>query len=71
MKNKASDLRELSVEELLDRRKALQEELFNLRFQHGTNQLENPMRLKQVKRDVARVQTVIGEKERASARSEV
>ena len=53
---KASELRELTPEELRTRCKELQEELFNLRFQHGTNQLENPMRLYQTKQDIARVQ---------------
>jgi large subunit ribosomal protein L29 len=65
---KASELKELSLEELGDRAKDLQEELFNLRFQHGTNQLENPMRLGQTKKDIARVLTVVGEKKRAGAR---
>lgn len=67
---KAKDIKELSLEELRDRVKQLQEELFNLRFQHGTSQLENPMRLRQTKRDIARILTIIGEKERAGARSE-
>jgi large subunit ribosomal protein L29 len=67
---KAAELRDLSVEELLERRRDLEEELFNLRFQHGTSQLENPMRLKGSKRDIARIQTVIREKERAAARGE-
>jgi large subunit ribosomal protein L29 len=64
---KASELKELSLEELGDRVKDLQEELFNLRFQHGTSQLENPMRLGQTKKDIARILTVIGEKKRAAA----
>ena len=65
---KASEIKELSLEELGERVKDLQEELFNLRFQHGSNQLENPMRLGQTKKDIARVLTVIGEKKRATAR---
>ena len=60
---KAGELRELSMEELKDREKNLQGELFNLKFQHGTNQLENSMRLCHVKKDVARVKTIIREKE--------
>ena len=60
------NLRELSSEELTERVKTLQEELFNLRFQHGTNQLENPMRLKHAKREIARVKTVIRERQRAA-----
>ena len=67
---KAGELRDLSVEELIEQGRELEEELFNLRFQHGTNQLENPIRMKQVRRDIARVKTVILEKERAEARSE-
>ena len=60
---KASDLRELSVEELQTKLTELKEELFNLRFQHAVNQLENPMRLKAVKKDIARVKTVIRKQE--------
>lgn len=67
---KAAELKELSREELLERERELRQELFNLNFQHGTNQLENPMRMKLAKRDIARIKTVIGEKERAAARSE-
>lgn len=67
---KAPELKELSLDELLDRERNLKEELFNLRFQHGTNQLENPMRMRQTKREIARVLTVIGEKKRAAAEVE-
>ncbi len=56
---KASELRELSVSELELKLKDLKEELFNLRFQLAINQLENPMRITAVKRDIARVSTVI------------
>ena len=58
---KASELRELSVSELEIKLKDLKEELFNLRFQLAINQLENPMQIKNVKRDIARVSTVIRE----------
>ena len=44
---------------------ALKEELFNLRFQHATNQLENPVKMRETKRDIARVKTIIREKELA------
>lgn len=67
---KTKELRDLSVEELRERCKSLEEELFNLRFQHATSQLENPMRLRAAKRDIARAKTIIGERERAAARSE-
>jgi len=60
---KASELRELSFEELQAKLKSLKEELFNLRFQSAINQLENPMRIKAVKKDIARVQTVLTEME--------
>ena len=59
---KASDLRELSVEELKDREENLSQELFNLRFQRAANQLENKMKIKNTKKDRARILTVIKEK---------
>ena len=58
---KASELREKSVSELEIKLKDLRQELFNLRFQLAINQLENPMQIKNVKRDIARVSTVIRE----------
>ncbi len=63
---KASELRELSPLELEARAKELNDELFNLQFQHATGQLENKMRLKIVRRDIARVLSVIREKELAA-----
>jgi large subunit ribosomal protein L29 len=60
---KASELRELSLEELEHKLEDLTQELFNLRFQHVTDQLENPMRLRQTKQDVARVKTVLRERQ--------
>ncbi len=59
---KASELRELSSEELGNKLADLTQEFFNLRFQHATDQLENPMRLQQTKRDIARVKTVLRER---------
>ena len=59
---RARELRELSIDELSQKERDLQEELFNLRFQRATGQLENIMRLTQVKRDIARVKTVKREK---------
>lgn len=59
---KASELKELSVEELQKKLTTLKEELFNLRFQHAINQLDNPHRISDVKKDIARVMTVLGEK---------
>ena len=59
---KAKELRQLSEGELFIKEKELGEELFNLRFQHATGQLENVMRIPQIKRDIARVKTVLKEK---------
>lgn len=60
---KASEIRELSVDELELKIKELKEELFQLRFQHAINQLDNPMRLKAVKKDIARIKTVLRQRE--------
>jgi large subunit ribosomal protein L29 len=54
---KASELRELSEEQLDDRLRELREELFNLRFQYATRQLTNTARIREVRRDIARVLT--------------
>jgi large subunit ribosomal protein L29 len=59
---KVKELRQLSEGELLEKEKELGEEIFNLRFQHATGQLENVMRIPQVKRDIARVKTILKEK---------
>jgi large subunit ribosomal protein L29 len=59
---KAKELRQLSEGELFVKEKELGEELFNLRFQHATGQLENVMRIPQVKRDMARLKTILKEK---------
>lgn len=64
---KAKELRDLGVEELRAKEKALREENFKLRFQQGTRQLENTAGLKKVRRDIARVLTVITQKERQGA----
>ena len=56
---KASELRNLSAEELTAKLKELKTELFNLRFQHAINQLDNPTRIKAVKKDIARVLTTL------------
>ena len=58
MSMKAAELREMSNAELTKKLAELKEELFNLRFQHAINQLENPGRIETVKRDIARVNTV-------------
>lgn len=59
---KPSELRNLSEGELLEKERMLKEELFNLRFQHATGQLDNVMRIPQVKRDIARVKTILRER---------
>jgi large subunit ribosomal protein L29 len=56
---KATELRELPDEELLSRLETQKEELFNLRFQMATGQLDNPMRVKEVRHDIARILTVL------------
>lgn len=60
---KANKLRDLTVEELVRKVDNLKEELFNLRFQMATGQLENPVRIKEVKKDIARAKTIIREYE--------
>ncbi|HBJ11583.1 MAG TPA: 50S ribosomal protein L29 [Ruminococcus sp.] len=62
---KATELRELSIAELNEKLDDLKKELFNLRFQLAVNQLENTARLKSVKKDIARVKTVLREQELA------
>ncbi len=59
---KASELRDLTIEELRQEEANLRKELFNLRFQKVTGEIENPMRIRQVRKDIARVLTVINEK---------
>ena len=59
---KANEIRELTAEELSAKLKELKTELFNLRFQHAINQLENPHRIAEVKRDIARVMTILQQK---------
>ena len=56
---KANELAKMSVSDLSKKLVELKEELFNLRFQHAINQLENPLRLTTVKRDIARVKTAL------------
>ena len=59
---KVTEIRKLSAEELEKKLRELKEELFNLRFQHAINQLENPHRIADVKKDIARVKTILNEK---------
>jgi large subunit ribosomal protein L29 len=58
---KATEIRELSREERQQKMGDLKEEFFNLRFQHEIGQLENPQKMKQIKRDIAKIKTIIRE----------
>ncbi len=58
---KPKEIRDLSPDEMLQKEKDLTEELFNLKFQSAMGQLENTMRVKQVKKDIARVKTIFKE----------
>ena len=60
---KANEIRSLSAEELNAKLLDLKKDLFMLRMQHATNQLDNPLKLADVKKDIARVKTVLREKE--------
>jgi large subunit ribosomal protein L29 len=60
---RAGEIRELSLEEIHQKMAELTEELFNLRFQHATGQLENPMRMSHTKREIARMKTVVRERQ--------
>ena len=60
---KLKEIRKASDAQLQEQLSSLKKELFNLRFQHATNQLDNPMKLAEVKKEIARVKTVIRENE--------
>jgi large subunit ribosomal protein L29 len=62
---KVSEIRELTLDELKQREQDVSEELFNLKFQRATAQLENKMRVRQIRRDLARIKTIIKEKQTA------
>ena len=59
---KAAELRETTVEELRKKEQDLRKELFNLRFQKATGEIENPMRIRAIKKNIAKILTVITEK---------
>jgi large subunit ribosomal protein L29 len=59
---KPSEFRAMTIEELVMKEQDLRKELFNLRFQQATGEIENPMRIKAVKKDIARVLTIKSEK---------
>ena len=60
---KAKELKNLSVDELYKKQNDLKKDLFMLRMQHATNQLDNPRQIAAVKKDIARIKTIIREKE--------
>ena len=60
---KVREIRDLGEVELMEKLESLKEELFNLRFQLATGQLDNPMRIKQVRHEIARILTVLRERE--------
>lgn len=60
---KVNQIRDLNHDDQLVKLKSLKEELFNLRFQHATGQLDNPMRIRQVKRSIAQINTLLRESE--------
>lgn len=62
---KANELRDLNVVELQEKLLSQKKELFNLRFQLATGQLENPLKIRMVKRDIARINTILTEKSEA------
>lgn len=66
---KAKEVRELSVNELNTKLIELKKDLFNLRLQHATNRLDNPIKLADVKHDIARIKTIIREKQSAEQQS--
>ena len=66
---KAKEVRELPVEDLKKKVDSLEEEIFNLRFQAKMGQLTNPLQLRYVKRDIARVKTILNEKTRAAVKA--
>ncbi len=66
---RASELREMSLEELEAKLREFSEALFNLKFQHATGQLDNTAQLRNTRRDIARVKTIINEKRRTAEAS--
>ena len=65
---RGSDLRGRTTDELSDQAETLGKEIFNLRFQRASGQLENTARVRQARRDIARIKTVLGERQRAATK---
>jgi large subunit ribosomal protein L29 len=66
---KSGDLRTRTADELGDQAEMLGKEIFNLRFQRASGQLENTARVRQARRDIARIKTILGERQRAAAKA--
>ncbi|HEX8619104.1 MAG TPA: 50S ribosomal protein L29 [Thermoanaerobaculia bacterium] len=66
-KKTVTGLRDKSVDELRSREKDLREQLFKLRFQRATGRVENPMKMREVRREIAQIQTLLNERERSAA----
>ncbi len=66
---KARDLRSQTVDQLNEQAETLGKEIFNLRFQRASGQLENTARVRQARRDIARIKSVLGERQRAAAKA--
>jgi large subunit ribosomal protein L29 len=66
---KAKEIRDLTTAEILRKIDDLKQELFNLRFQHATGQLDNPMRIREVRRSIAKAKTVLKERELKEAKA--
>nr|WP_321464836.1 50S ribosomal protein L29 [uncultured Desulfobulbus sp.] len=64
---KAKDLRSLAIEDLLKKEEETREDMFKLRFKHGIRRLENPAKLNQLRKDIARIQTILAEKQNQAA----
>jgi large subunit ribosomal protein L29 len=67
---KANELRDLTDEELDEKMRETRKQLFNLRFQHATGQLDNPRKLRLVRQDIARIMTVQGQRQHEQDRAE-
>ena len=64
---KAAELRDTTIDELRKKEQDLRKELFNLRFQQATGEIENPMRIRAIKKDIAKILTIITEKNKRKA----
>ena len=67
---KPADIRALKLEEVLAKEKELNEELFNLKLRHATGQLDNPLKIRFLRKDIARVKTILGEMSAAGKEGE-